>query len=219
MISTATSYYGTKSQEYFSGARADFVERLPANHKASILEIGCSSGGTGALALSEGKCIEYTGIDLVPDIVEQAKNKLTKVILTDLENEFPDLEPEQFDALIASEIFEHLRDPWAVLEKLVPLLKPGAMVLASSPNISHNSVLKDLRKGHFNYKDMGIMDRTHLRWFTPNSYKALFTEAGLVVTDMWPFRPIKIQQKLIAKFLPNGQKTFWRQICIEAKKP
>ena len=215
----AKSDYKLKSTQYFSGARTDFVERLPENAQASILEIGCSAGGTGALALSQRKCSKYTGIELMPDVAELARSKLTNVIVADLETEFPDLEPEQFDVLIASEIFEHLRDPWAVLAKLVPLLKPGAIVLASSPNVAHKDIIKNLKKGKFSYEDMGVIDCTHLRWFTPESYQALFSEGGLNVIDAWPVEPLKTRHKLISKFVRNGEKTFWRQICVEARKP
>jgi len=219
MISEPISQYSTKTPEYFSGARVDFITRLPNNNSAKILEIGCSYGGTGALALSQGKCGSYIGIDIMPQAIEIAKSKLSKVILTDLDTNFPDIEHQQFDALIASEIFEHLRDPWTVLAKLMPLLKPGAIVLASSPNIAHKSIIRNLRKGDFNYEDIGVMDRTHLRWFTPNSFKELFSEAGLIITDLFPISPLKSRQKLAAMFMPNGQKTYWRQICIEARKP
>lgn len=206
MISEPISQYSTKTPEYFSGARVDFISRLPNNNSAKILEIGCSYGGTGALALSQGKCGSYTGIDIKPQAIEIAKSKLSKVILTDLDTNF-------------SEIFEHLRDPWTVLAKLIPLLKPGAILLASSPNIAHKSIIRNLRKGDFNYEDIGVMDRTHLRWFTPNSFQELFSEAGLIITDLFPISPLKSCQKLAAMFIPNGQKTHWRQICIEARKP
>lgn len=219
MMSETISQYSTKTPEYFLGARVDFVSRLPINHTGKILEIGCSSGGTGALALSEGKCGSYTGIDIMPQAVEIAKTKLSRVILADLDTNFPNIEHQQFDALIASEIFEHLRDPWKVLAKLIPLLKPGAIVLASSPNIAHKNVINNLKKGNFNYEDIGVMDRTHLRWFTPNSFQELFSDAGLIITDLFPINPLKTRHKLIAKFMPNGQKTFWRQICVEARKP
>lgn len=219
MNSEVTLQYSTKTSEYFLGARFDFVKRMPRSNTASVLEIGCSSGGTGALALHEGKCGSYTGIDVMPHATEEAKCKLTKVILADLDTNFPEMETDQFDVLIASEIFEHLRDPWTVIAKIVPLLKSGAMILASSPNIAHIQVIKKLRKGCFDYEEMGVMDRTHLRWFTPKSYQDLFSSAGLTVTNTWPVQPIKPHHKLLAKFMPNGQKTFWRQICIEAKKP
>tara|TARA_B110000238_G_C16081496_1_gene419666 strand:- start:783 stop:1475 length:693 start_codon:yes stop_codon:yes gene_type:complete len=214
----ASLQYKNKSLDYFYGARADLVERLPLNPNANILEIGCSAGGTGALALSKGKCASYTGIELMPEVAKKAEAKLTKVIVADLEVNFPELKPEHFDVLIASEIFEHLRDPWRVLGQLTPLLKPGAIILASSPNISYKGVIKALIKGEFNYSDMGVMDSTHLRWFTPESFKLLFLNSGLAITDCWSLQPLTFGQKLIATLLPNGQKTFWRQIGIEAVK-
>ena len=90
----------------------------------------------------------------------------------------------KFDVLIISEVLEHLTDPWTTLERLVQCLKPGGAVFASSPNIAHWQVLKDLVLGRFVYADVGVMDKTHLRWFTPNSYREMFEGAGVEVLEV-----------------------------------
>jgi 2-polyprenyl-3-methyl-5-hydroxy-6-metoxy-1,4-benzoquinol methylase len=80
-----------------------------------------------------------------------------------------------------SEVLEHLRDPWETLRKLRPLLKPGAIVLASSPNVSHYHIIAMLLRGEWNLTDVGVMDRTHLRWFTPKTYQEMFESTGYEV--------------------------------------
>jgi SAM-dependent methyltransferase len=94
--------------------------------------------------------------------------------------------PETFDSLVCSEVLEHLASPEAVLGKLVPLLKPGGRVYASVPNLSHWRIMLDLLRGRFEYAERGPMDRTHLRWFTPRTFKALFEGCGVTVDHLAP---------------------------------
>lgn len=213
------SKYTNKASHYFEGAREDFVARLPNNKGSRVLEIGCGEGGTGALALSKDKCGEYVGIELVAKVAEKAKGRLTHVYVADVELDFPSFPDAHFDAFIASEVLEHLRDPWDLLKKVRPLLRPGALVLASSPNIAHRRVIKDLRRGEFNYTDIGVMDRTHLRWFTPNSYAQMFRECGFTVEDVWPIQQLRPMHRMLGKLQKNGEHRFWRQICVAARRP
>ena len=93
---------------------------------------------------------------------------------------------ESFDALILSEVLEHLRDPWAVLERLRPLLRPGALVFASTPNVAHREIIVMLLRGRWELRSYGPLDATHLRWFTPSSLRRAFEEAGFVVDSVGP---------------------------------
>lgn len=178
--------YRGKDPAYYSSARHDYVESLPADPGAKILELGCGNGATGLMALRAGKCGEYIGIELFRPMAEIASTVLTHVHIGDvhqLELPYPE---GSFDVLIMSEVLEHLVDPDATLARLVKLLKPGGLVLASSPNISHWPIIRDLVLGRFDYAEAGPMDRTHLRWFTPASFKRMFEAAGVVVDRIEP---------------------------------
>ena len=136
--------YRSKESGYFSGARSDFVTALPRNPGAWILEIGCGNGDTGSLALAQGRCSRYCGVELVAAAAAEARSKISEVVVGDVEHVALPWAEGSFDALIMSEVLEHLGDPWALLRRLRPLMKPGALVFASSPNVSHHSVIRML---------------------------------------------------------------------------
>ena len=212
-------YYRGKQSAYFSGARADLVARLPRDPTARILEIGCGTGATGALAKCGGRAGTYTGIELVASVAEEARTQLDEVIVGDVERlEFP-WQPCAFDALIMSEVLEHLVEPWTVLRRLRPHLRPDAVVLASSPNISHWRVIRELANGRFRLADKGVFDRTHMRWFTPESYAAMFEQAGYDVVSIEPVTPFSSRTRLISR-LTEGRydHLFMTQICLEARR-
>jgi 2-polyprenyl-3-methyl-5-hydroxy-6-metoxy-1,4-benzoquinol methylase len=208
--------YAGKPAHYFTGARRDFVELLPSDPTATILDVGCGAGETGALALKEKKCLRYVGIELMPEAAEKARAMSPEIIVGDIEQvdlNFPDA---TFDAVIFSEVLEHLAWPDKVLKKIGPKLKPGALVLASSPNIAHWKIARDLVRGQFDPTEIGIMDRTHLRWFTPTTYAAMFTNAGYDVERVWPIRPLKGSKKILAT-VTGRPSLFWVQICLAAR--
>ncbi len=178
--------YREKPLEYFGEARFDFVGRLPDRPDASILELGCGAGATGVLALSRHKCARYVGIELDERAAELAQGRITEVFMGNVEHMKLPFAERSFDALIMSEVLEHLLDPWTTVRELAGFLKPGGLVMASVPNISHHRVVRNLLKGRFELQDFGIMDRTHLRWFTPQSFAGLFEQAGIEVDEWGP---------------------------------
>lgn len=180
------SDYDAKDASYYGYARADYVEALPTNRDAAVLELGCANGATGSLVLRAGKAGRYVGIELVPEAAAEARRALTEVHCGNVEQMTLPYGPGTFDALILSEVIEHLVDPWSVVHRLTSTLKSGAIVLASSPNISHWRNIVELLRGRFRYADEGMMDSTHLRWFTPESYRELFENAGVVVDRLTP---------------------------------
>ena len=203
--------YRAKDASYFSNARVDYIGLLPADPEASILELGCGNGATGALALAEGKCGRYVGIELFEPMARQARDVLTEVHVGDVEKMSLPYAPGTFDALILSEVMEHLVDPYTTLAKLTDLLKPGALVFASSPNIGHWRNVVGLALGRFEYTDVGMMDRTHLRWYTPDSFARMFEDAGVTVERLAPFNSRSWKQRLFAKvFKPMASMTYFQ---------
>ncbi len=209
-IHSGTDAYLAKKTDYFQGMRADFIAALPAAPDASILEIGCSEGSTGALALQQGKCRRYVGIELHEPSAEVARTRLSEVLVGDIEKMDLPFAPASFDALIISEVLEHLVDPWATLARLAPLVRAGGLVFASSPNVSHHTVIRALLAGRWDLTDQGVMDRTHLRWFTPSSYAAMFEGAGFGVEEVAPVRPFGWKPKLINRL--TGDR--WRHLFM-----
>ena len=125
--------YSAKSEKYFSGARRLFIDDLPVNPKAKLLEIGCGNGDTAAYALVERKCGWCCGVELCERAAEAARPRLNRVIVGNVETMEIDFDEGYFDILVMSEVLEHLVDPWAVLRRLRRLLKPGGLVYSGSP--------------------------------------------------------------------------------------
>jgi 2-polyprenyl-3-methyl-5-hydroxy-6-metoxy-1,4-benzoquinol methylase len=213
------SIYEDKPAAYFANARRDIVEQLTTGPGDSILELGCGSGGTGRLAMASAKAGRYVGIELSPTAAKTAGEDFSEVLVGDVEQ--MDLEPlrDSFDALIISEVLEHLTDPWTTLRRLVGCVKPGGAVFASSPNIAHWTVLKELARGRFEYEDRGVMDRTHLRWFTPASFRALFEGAGVEVLELAPLVPLRPKARLIDRLTGGRMRhLFIGQITIRGRR-
>jgi 2-polyprenyl-3-methyl-5-hydroxy-6-metoxy-1,4-benzoquinol methylase len=190
--------YSTKEVSYYEGAREDYISSLPANSSANILEIGCGQGATGALALSTGKCDTYCGIEQYEKAAFIAKGRISQVLVGNIETLELPWPPGYFDVLILSEVIEHLVDPWSTLRKLRPFIKSSGLVFASSPNVSHYSVISMLLRGHWDLTDIGILDRTHLRWFTPKTYRYLFESCGYVVDSVGSVGSINRTGKILS---------------------
>lgn len=216
-VSELEAAYEAKAREYFAGARIDFVSRLPRDPSAHILEIGCGSGDTGALALAGDRAGRYTGIELMPGPAAEARKVLTDVIVGDVEQMDFDWQPAAFDALILSEVLEHLTDPRLLLGKLARYVRPGGIVMASSPNISHWRVLRHLISGQFPAADRGVFDRTHLRWFTPETFAEMFENAGFDIEGVGPVTPFSQRVETLSRFTGGRfDHLFMTQISITA---
>lgn len=212
--------YDDKPDSYYANARADIVRELPANPGAAILELGCGAGGTGRAIMEAGKAGRYVGLELNPVAAERAAAHLTEVLVGDVSEMDLSRFHGAFDALVISEVLEHLVDPWAVLKQLAACLRPGGQVYASSPNVAHWKVIRGLLGGRFDYDDKGVMDRTHLRWFTPRTYAELFRSAGFEVLQVRPATPLKSRTLLVDR-LTGGRlrHLLHTQTMVVARRP
>ncbi len=211
--------YNNKQDNYFSGARIDWIKCLPNEPNAKILEIGCGNGDTGALVKAQKKCAFYAGIELNKLAASKAVFKLDQVLLGDAEKINLPWPKGYFSALLMSEVLEHLINPWELLNKVSHFLRPNALIFASSPNVCHHSIITMLLKGNWTLSDLGTMDKTHLRWFTPNSYKSMFEQAGYKVVAIGPVGKLGKKPRL-GNILTFGliKHSFWRQINLIACK-
>lgn len=181
---TGALSYGDKKDSYFGGVRGDFLELLPAGGAANILEIGCGAGETGAAAIAAGLCRTYVGVELTQQAAAIARTRLTDVLEGDVEKTTLPWPDHHFDAVLMSEVLEHLIDPWSLVKRVSHKLRPGALVLASSPNVAQIAILRGLLANRWELTEDGVMDRTHLRWFTQDSYCRMFEDAGIRVEQL-----------------------------------
>jgi O-antigen biosynthesis protein len=150
-------------------------------NKKNVLEFGCATGYFSQLLLARG--CEVTGIEINADAAKVSEQYCKKVIVADLDfASLSELLPSQeFDVAVFGDVLEHLRNPWKVLDEARRLLKPDGYVVASIPNITHGAIRLSLLKGKFEYTKVGILDDTHLRFFSRYSVENLFTKSGYTV--------------------------------------
>jgi 2-polyprenyl-3-methyl-5-hydroxy-6-metoxy-1,4-benzoquinol methylase len=209
--------YSGKPVHYFAGARRTFVDDLPHNPGARLLEIGCGNGDTAAYALATGKCGWNCGVELCEIPAQEARKKMNQVIVGNVETVELDFPEGHFDILIMSEVLEHLVDPWAALRRLRPLMKRGALACSGSPNVCHHSVLRTLLRGQWQYENRGIFDATHLRWFSPTTYRDLFEGCGFRVDFVGPAAPLRFKARMFnALTMGRFQYLLHSQIYLKA---
>jgi 2-polyprenyl-3-methyl-5-hydroxy-6-metoxy-1,4-benzoquinol methylase len=143
-----------------------------------VIDFGCATGYFSRLLQNKGCAV--TGVEINPEAAKLAEEYCEKVIIADLDYvSIQDIFPEQkFDIAVFGDVLEHLRNPWRVLEETKYILKEDGYVVASIPNIAHGSIRLSLLQGRFEYTEFGILDNTHIRFFTRETVKKLFEKAG-----------------------------------------
>ncbi len=145
-----------------------------------ILDVGCGTGERW-----KNFSGEVTGIEVNEEAARVASGVLKNVVVGDLENLDLRLKAASFDCIVFADVLEHLYDPWGTLEKMKKYLRTEGVVLVSIPNIRHYRVLRALLlKGEFKYKDSGILDKDHLRFFTRKQIMDLVSGAGLEIMSV-----------------------------------
>jgi len=163
---------------YYQGSNG-YLKRLVPSAARRILDVGCGAGQLGAELKASDAGVEVWGIEVVPEIAETALQKLDHVIVANLEHLPPlPVPPKYFDCIICGDVIEHLTRPQATLEWLKTFLSDGGLLLCSVPNIGHWSVVAGLLAGKFTYESKGLLDRTHLRFFTAESFRLLLMDSG-----------------------------------------
>jgi 2-polyprenyl-3-methyl-5-hydroxy-6-metoxy-1,4-benzoquinol methylase len=164
---------------YSSIQRSEVVALLdphPPDTPLRVLELGCACGATLLEIKNRYPNAELYGIELNEGAVAIGRQFAD---VRPMNAELPLDYPEQFfDYVITADVLEHLVDPWRVVANIRPHLKDGGNVIASIPNIMHVSVMRDLLNGRFRYQEAGILDKTHLRFFTLTEIDSLFAGAG-----------------------------------------
>lgn len=204
----------------------DFV-----NPKSTCLDVGCATGGL-SLALAKNKSCSVSGLELNPKSVEECKKlKIFKHIQQyDLnllkEEDFPQFS-KAFDHIICADVLEHLLNPSQTLQTLKKFLKPSGDIIISLPNVSHASIKTNLLLDDFTYTEIGILDKTHLHFYTAKSIAEMLSSLDLKIIKIdfvtFPlngWQPHKISElpKAVADFISKDKHSYIVQYIISCKQ-
>lgn len=180
------SFYSLKEKDYFSAARREVLDLIPAFSKR-VLEVGCGSGQTLEMLKANDFCSETVGVELIEAAANEARERVDTVHCLDVEkNELP-INFGKFDLILLLDVLEHLVDPWNFLRKIKDHhLADGGKIIVSLPNAQHFSLVLPLLRGRFSYVERGILDKTHLRFFTRSSAADLLKSALLKIEIIKP---------------------------------
>ncbi|WP_373000131.1 class I SAM-dependent methyltransferase [Sulfurimonas sp.] len=169
--------YDKKEKIYFHNVRKELLDLIPEENKnGHVLEIGAGEGNTLVYAKENGLANHIYGVELCKiENSNQTSELFSDFIIGNIENIDLPFEELKFDVIICGDVLEHLVDPYEVIDKLKKHLKDDGVIIASIPNIREWRTMKTiLIKGDFKYSDEGILDKTHLRFFTKKNILELF---------------------------------------------
>lgn len=164
---------------YFSHVRRDIEKLLPRSAER-IVDVGCGVGATTSWLKSRYPGCFAIGLEGNAACLPELQSHVDQAIAVDLDGDLPDLGSP--DLVLCLDVLEHLVNPQRLLDRLRSAMRPDGTLIVSLPNVAHLSVaIPLLLAGKFEYKDAGILDRTHLHFFTRQSAVGLVTDAGFQV--------------------------------------
>jgi len=211
---------------YYSNANPDLLAKVPVTARR-VLEIGCGTGGFARAYRDINPACEYWGVELFEEAAAEAETVLDQVIRGSIEDPsvieaLDRLRGERrFDVLIFGDVLEHLLDPWQVLETLRARMEPDAIVCICIPNVGHWSLVREQLLGRWNYADSGLLDRTHLRFFSRDTALEMLTRAGWNPVDatprvLWPEKTAEAVKALTPAALAFGGRAEKARVDLSA---
>lgn len=181
---------------------------------SKFLDFGCATGYFGSIIKKDKKCT-VDGVEISSDIVE-ARKVLDTVYSFDIDGEWPEeLLKKKYDYIFFGDVIEHLKDPTEALKKTMKILNKNGMVFVSTPNVAHISTRLELLQGNFEYESMGILDSTHLKYFTYRSLTQIVHDAGFSIHAMdytMNDYPQDVIEKILRKVGLSPNKKFWEMV-------
>jgi 2-polyprenyl-3-methyl-5-hydroxy-6-metoxy-1,4-benzoquinol methylase len=173
-----------KNETYFSGLRWEILGLIPpGDHR--ILDVGCGAGNLLNKLKESGKAREIVGIEINERLAGNLSSTLDKLYVGDVEIIDLPLAEEFFDYILFADVLEHLIDPWRVLHRYKRLLKNDGYMIATIPNIkNYHTLYRLIFFDDFEYKNEGVLDRSHLRFFTKREITKMFKDENFEVVDL-----------------------------------
>ena len=185
---------------YYQNTRPEIYRIVPKSAN-KVLEIGCAAGG---FRLNFPDDVEYWGVEPVCGAVEQARQKNMKVLCGAYDDVCAQIPDGYFDVIVCNDVIEHVLDPESFLVSLKSKLAPAGVLVGSIPNVRFwGNLINLLLRRDWKYEDSGVLDKTHLRFFTGKSFCRLINKAGYELELMKGIESIrmKILKVLFSPFL------------------
>jgi 2-polyprenyl-3-methyl-5-hydroxy-6-metoxy-1,4-benzoquinol methylase len=203
MIRSSLFDYDKKPETYFTATRFEMVPFVPESTK-TLLDIGCSNGIFGE-SVKKKLGTEVWGMEISKPAIKIANQKLDKVLTGYLDQNLKLLKNNYFDVISFNDVLEHMDDPYKSLVEIKSKLSKNGVIVASIPNIRYiKTFLKLIFKKEWNYTDDGILDRTHLRFFTEKTILKMFEETGYEVLKIQGINSIPGWKSLVIKIFTLG---------------
>jgi len=183
-LSVAGDVYVHRFGDMLDPPREDLQALVPSA-ATSVLDIGCATGQFGKSLKHSRPGLHVCGIELNPQVAREAESVLDCVIAKPVQEVSFN---RTYDCVVCGELLEHLASPLALLKHLRSAIAPGGSLIASSPCVTHWSVIRDMLEGQFEYVPFGILCFEHIHFFTPASMRAVFSEAGFRIEQEIPTR-------------------------------
>ena len=153
------------------------VSKIQSN--STVLDVGCSSGFLGKYLIENMKCV-VDGVDVDSEAIEVCRNIYRKAEVINIENNYiSDVLHQKYDFIVVADVLEHLYDPEKFLSDIPRLVNKNGSIIFSVPNVTHIALGLDLLRGNFNYSENGLLDKTHLRFFSRSSLLKLLNKYNL----------------------------------------
>jgi 2-polyprenyl-3-methyl-5-hydroxy-6-metoxy-1,4-benzoquinol methylase len=215
----ATSLGGefAKPDGYFHCEREEMVAFIPAAAE-TVLDVGCGAGGFGRSLKRYRPGVHVAGVEINPDAADEA----AKIYDTVWVGSFPEVVSDVdgvYDCVVFNDVLEHLVDPWGALRASSKILTPDGRIVASIPNVRYLPVLYNLLvHAQWTYEQTGVLDRTHVRFFTKRSIQDLFDLCGFSVIKVEGIHPlVRWQTTLLRTFVPPLRDTQFIEYAVVAK--
>lgn len=172
----------TLKPEYAPVGLLEMISPVPKR----VLDVGCFCGGSGRWLKQRFPSCEVIGIEMLSKAAEMAAHVYDRVIVGTFEQvdfEAEGLVAGSFDTIIAADFLEHIYNPWQALQRLKPLLAPGGAIYISLPNVGNLNVLAALANGEWRYQGSGILDITHIRFFTLEQASEMLNRTGWSINE------------------------------------
>jgi len=182
-IGIAKGVYAHAYGDCYESGREDLMAYIPLD-AIDVLDVGCANGLFGAMVKKRQSCM-VTGVECDIDLLKTAKTRLDNVISGNIEDVIDSSVLGRYDCIVCGDVLEHLSDPWKVIKGLKGHLKPEGIFIASVPNIANWGIIYEMLKGRWDYVPFTILSGTHLRFFTRDSIKECFQDAGYQIKELY----------------------------------